>query len=59
MHSYGVGDDIVSILLDYWSAPVKTPGVMRQTVEQITDLPAHTWRSGRAITPLPSPYKPR
>lgn len=42
MRSYGVGDDIVSMLLAYWSDTVETPDVVRPTVEQVTGRPART-----------------
>lgn len=42
MRSYGVGDDIISMLLDYWSDTVETPDVVRPTVQQVTGRPAHT-----------------
>jgi uncharacterized protein YbjT (DUF2867 family) len=42
MHSYGVGDDIVSMLLDYWSDTVETPDVVRPTVQDVTGRPART-----------------
>ncbi|WP_086847386.1 NAD(P)H-binding protein [Amycolatopsis kentuckyensis] len=42
MRSYGVGDDIVKMLLDYWSDTVETPDVVRPTVQQLTGRPART-----------------
>jgi uncharacterized protein YbjT (DUF2867 family) len=42
MRSYGVGDDIVEMLLDYWSDTVETPDVVRPAVQQLTGRPART-----------------
>jgi uncharacterized protein YbjT (DUF2867 family) len=42
MRSYGVGDDIISMLLDYWSDTVDAPDVVRPTVQQLTGRPART-----------------
>ena len=42
MRSYGVGDDIVSMLLHYWSDTVETPDVVRPTVQEVTGRPART-----------------
>ena len=42
MRSYGVGDDIVSMLLHYWSDTVETPDVVRPAVQQLTGRPART-----------------
>ncbi|MGW3959148.1 NmrA family NAD(P)-binding protein [Amycolatopsis sp. NPDC005003] len=42
MRSYGVGDDIISMLLRYWSDTVETPDVVRPTVQQLTGRPART-----------------
>ncbi|ADJ49982.1 nucleotide-diphosphate-sugar epimerase/NmrA family protein [Amycolatopsis mediterranei S699] len=42
MRSYGVGDDIVSMLLHYWSDTVETPDVVRPTVQELTGRPART-----------------
>ena len=37
-----MSDDIIKMLLDYWSDTVEKPDVVRNTVEQITGLPART-----------------
>ncbi|SED66504.1 Uncharacterized conserved protein YbjT, contains NAD(P)-binding and DUF2867 domains [Amycolatopsis tolypomycina] len=42
MRSYGVGDDIVSMLLHYWSDTVETPDVVRPAVQELTGRPART-----------------
>ncbi|MEV6444802.1 NAD(P)H-binding protein [Amycolatopsis sp. NPDC051716] len=42
MRSYGVGDDIISMLLHYWSDTVETPDVVRPTVHRLTGRPART-----------------
>ncbi|WP_410596702.1 SDR family oxidoreductase [Amycolatopsis sp. lyj-23] len=42
MRSYGVGDDIVSMLLRYWSDTVETPDAVRPAVAQLTGKPART-----------------
>ncbi|MEV5719492.1 NAD(P)H-binding protein [Amycolatopsis mediterranei] len=42
MRSYGVGDDIVSMLLHHWSDTVETPDVVRPAVPQLTGRPART-----------------
>ncbi|MFT7866900.1 MULTISPECIES: NmrA family NAD(P)-binding protein [Amycolatopsis] len=42
MRSYGVGDDIVAMLLDYWSDTVEAPDVVRPTVQEVTGRPART-----------------
>ncbi|MFF1611880.1 NAD(P)H-binding protein [Amycolatopsis sp. NPDC058278] len=42
MRSYGVGDDIVKMLLDYWADTVETPDVVRPTVQEVTGRPART-----------------
>ncbi|WP_103336851.1 NAD(P)H-binding protein [Amycolatopsis sp. CA-126428] len=42
MRSYGVGDDIISMLLRHWSDTVETPDVVRPTVSQLTGRPART-----------------
>ncbi|MGW3995583.1 SDR family oxidoreductase [Amycolatopsis sp. NPDC004772] len=42
MHSYGVGEDIISMLLGHWSDTVETPDVVRPAVEQVTGRPART-----------------
>lgn len=41
MSQYGVGDDIVTMLLDYWRDTVDDPDVVR-TAEQLTGRPART-----------------
>lgn len=42
MRSYGVGDDIVKMLLDHWSDTVETPDVVRPAVRELTGRPART-----------------
>lgn len=37
-----MSDDIIKMLLDYWSDTVKKPDVVRSTIEQITGQPART-----------------